>query len=299
MKILDFCMKHLFLLLMLVTSQISFSQNFIVVDTETKAPLPFVSVYTTNTGVYSDADGKVKLNEKFKQADTLTIEILGFQLKKDLVKNIKKLDTIFLESKVESLSAVELKEETTIIEIEGTDKKNNSFSVSPMNELICVVNPNEKINKTLLNKVSFYFKKNRGFRHLKDENEEHYFLYRFNIYEHNEGKFTKIYNSKPIRTDFFDKREVEVDVDKYILLEEGVAFGIECIGFFNETDERVDRKLARSPKMTMKKNDFYDTEMYIKVPYKNDKDFFRNLDDLPIESGMYLQFDLELVEINE
>ncbi|WP_121667729.1 carboxypeptidase-like regulatory domain-containing protein [Mesonia aquimarina] len=292
-------MKYLSLLLIFTISQLSFSQDFILLDKETKAPLPFVSVYTTNTGVYSDADGKVKLTQDFKETDTISIEMLGFQVKKDVVNNIEKLDTIFLESKVESLSAVELKGETKTVEIEGTDKGGNGFGGPSLTELVCVVNPNEKINKTLLNKVSFYFKKKRGFRHLRDENEGHYFLYRFNIYEQDKGRFIKIYNSEPFKVDFFDKKEIVVDVDKYVLMQENIAFGVECIGFFNEVDERLEENTIRNVAMTTKKNDFYDTEMFIKVPYKKDKELFRNLDDLPIESGMYLQFDLELVEINE
>lgn len=103
-------MKNVFTFIFCFSFQFVFCQSYesFVFDTDTKNPIVFASIYTTqNTGVISNAEGAFKINvDNLSQSDSLFISSLGYETRAVSATQLKTLDTIFLKEQKEMLSDV-------------------------------------------------------------------------------------------------------------------------------------------------------------------------------------------------
>src|SRR5690554_1838136 len=87
-------MKILLNITILMMVHFVYSQNFIVVDSLTKEPLPYATIKTENGGVYTNENGIFVLNEKNTQVQ---ISYIGYE---DFISDVTDLkDSVFLTQK--------------------------------------------------------------------------------------------------------------------------------------------------------------------------------------------------------
>ncbi len=96
--------KLLFLLIPLMSySQEKFIINKIIIDSETKKPLENVSVYNNQDFTISNYQGKFRF---VTDKDSLNLKLLGYKTLCKSVKNIQKIDTLFLLPQITKLEEV-------------------------------------------------------------------------------------------------------------------------------------------------------------------------------------------------
>lgn len=143
----------------------------VILNQETKEPLPFVNVWIKGTtiGTASDINGAFQLNYDFKDATLITFSFVGFQpqekMYKDLTPN-NALQILLKEEKME-LEEVQVKPDNTyarsiIKSIVKNRKINNpdNFSVVNYNEYSRKSIFLSNLNKDIKNKKSFRAQKN-------------------------------------------------------------------------------------------------------------------------------------------
>ncbi|SHI35909.1 hypothetical protein SAMN04488096_101270 [Mesonia phycicola] len=296
-------MKYFNILIAFLFFNLAFSQNFIVADKESKKPLPYVSVYSINAGVYSNVEGRVELNDKFQLNDTLTIEILGFKSVKNTVLNFQELDTIFLEPKVEKLAEVKLNngQEFIVIEKGSSPRSYTSCPLNNTTEFISVLTPKSTVANNLVNKVKLYFLKPRGFKYKKKMLKGHKLVFRMNLYRFSsDNDFEKLYMSEIFYINILEKDDVELNIDKYIpFYEEGLAVGVEHIGEVDSQMNFVEKPFSRGPALTSDVNDYYQAASFLRFSF-SEKPTYRPYSALPYVSSKKdernLQLDLELIK---
>lgn len=100
-------MKKLFITLFFLNGHFSFAQQVKVLDKEDNSVIPFVHFISSKGSLLatSNLKGEVFFSEQ-KINDTLAVQHLSYQRIKVSTENLKPLDTIFLEKKVQYLSEV-------------------------------------------------------------------------------------------------------------------------------------------------------------------------------------------------
>jgi hypothetical protein len=146
--------------LFLIIPLLSFSQiQGIILDANTKKPLPFASVLTnTNNGTLSDVDGKftLKTNQPINQ---LTITYVGYNTAKIPVNETDKFFTIKLTPSVENLNEILITAtENPALQIirnaiankpnNNIEKSLNTFQFNTYNKILVTANP-DSINGKL------------------------------------------------------------------------------------------------------------------------------------------------------
>lgn len=100
------------LLLFFLIGNLSFCQNFKVLDKKTNKGIPYANIdFYNKNGTTSNEIGKFEIND-LKGIDSIKISSLGYYTKTISVDNLKKLAVIFLEENVSNLDDVFLKNKT-------------------------------------------------------------------------------------------------------------------------------------------------------------------------------------------
>jgi hypothetical protein len=137
-----------------------------IIDANTKKPLPFASVFTTDTFIVSDLDGNFSLNSVLVD-DSLSVSYVGYVSQKISATNSSKL-LIKMTPLPENLQEVYIAKNPAIAVMEKVlqnkinndpQKKLNSFAFKGYNKLIITANP-DSINGAL----DSIFENNRGVR---------------------------------------------------------------------------------------------------------------------------------------
>lgn len=109
-------MKNLFLLLAVLTLQLSFSQNRfqgIILDQETKTPIEYVDIYNKKDYTTSNEEGKFLF---VSDNDSLKVGILGYNTVSSTFKE-QKSDTILLTKKVQNLDEVVINYDSNMLKL--------------------------------------------------------------------------------------------------------------------------------------------------------------------------------------
>lgn len=256
-------MKILLNITILMMVHFVYSQNFIVVDSLTKEPLPYATIKTENGGVYTNENGIFLLNEKTKEVQ---ISYMGYY---DFISDVTNLkDSVFLTPKTIILKEITIAKNNSSSQKIGFLKKAKQITSLPLNPkgeiIICLV-PNPKyINSYIeqiefpLNRVKHYNKKDKLYKNAPA-------VVRINIYtlENNLPK-EKIYSSVPIKFIMSEREKILLDLsDEMIqLTENGVCFGIEMIGRINDKGEFVEENSYTRPILTDQESKEYKAITY-------------------------------------
>jgi|TARA_B110000240_G_scaffold155917_1_gene173189 hypothetical protein len=140
-------MRIILIILIILVINKSFSQNRlngIIVDSETKKPIEYVDIYNSTNFTSTNSEGRfLFVSEK----DSVKIRLLGY---KSIHSNFEKIrkDTIFLESKFETLDEINLGNSSSISNI--YKELYNNYPFKPYSEsffLRCILKKDSKIIK--------------------------------------------------------------------------------------------------------------------------------------------------------
>ncbi len=229
-------MTKLIFIFITTFTTICYSQKKIVVcDNITKEPLGYSVVYQNDNGFYTDLNG-VFNTTKVNIKDSIIISSFGYHPLKTILN--KKIDTLFLSPKTQVLEEVVLKlKKQTIINPLKSAKSFGSMLVYDHNEIIAIITPRKK-KKSIISQVIFklkkYLKTEKVYKHKKEELFVHL---RLNVYKIKNGEITnKIYSSSITTINAQKNTKLSFDISKKIeLSHEGLAFGVEFLGFQNKS----------------------------------------------------------------
>jgi hypothetical protein len=118
----------------------------VVADKATKLPLDKVNVYNEKDNSLTNEEGVFSF---ISNIDELNFSLIGYENKKFTFEEIKKQDTIFLESKIIELEEVVVGAEIAIIKKAYAKLKDN-YALEPYNEnffLRCILKRNDEISR--------------------------------------------------------------------------------------------------------------------------------------------------------
>lgn len=244
-------MKKLIYIILTFNCFVFYAQEFIVVDSLTKEPLPFTSIVIDNEGFYTNENGRFTIKENSK---TLKITHLGYEDFSSDIKDVK--DTVFLIPKSILINEITISRDNKEIQKIGYLKK-SKYSIgllSSKGEDIIVITPtNSAITGNYIEKIEFPLNKFK----LHNKKDKLYknapAVVRINIYtvENNLPK-EKIFSSEPVKFIMSDKEMISVDVSEEMiqLPENGLCFGIEMIGRVDSNGEFVEENAHTRPIFT-------------------------------------------------
>ncbi|MEX2349905.1 MAG: hypothetical protein WD554_03415 [Flavobacteriaceae bacterium] len=272
-------MKHFSLLILLLfLSNFSFSQNYIIVDAETKKPLPFVAVHNDDNGFYAGEHGDFKLPSDIK--DSIKLQHLGYQTISLSTNDLGKIkDTVFMIPNVQSLNEVIITNKKEKREfIKPLKRGMMSWPLSSKHELLVLIQPNTKYINAYIEKIHLpILSKHHWLENAEKSYKDAYAFLRVNIYrQENKLPVKSIYSSQPIKISGFSKDEIIVNLaDALIQLDQkGLFFGIELIGYFNNGEIIESTDAFVRPRFTKKISKHFNAETFIKL------NFFQGEDDL-------------------
>jgi len=250
-----------------------FSQNkFLIVDSMTKEPLPFILVkFNNNDGGYSNEKGSILINDEIV---TLELREVGYETKKVLVSTIK--DTINLDPHpqvLEEITISNFKEKKKINSLKSPTIFGNCILV-PESEIISILFPASEVSGFYIDDITFYFIKLKGSKYrnvLKDELA----VVRINIYDLKDEIPNKlIFSSKPLKINAYEKDNISISIkDEYITFENtGIAFAIEYIGNINVHGELYKSKdIYLRPELIEDKSKFFKGNLLQRFQLKQNK----------------------------
>ena len=256
------------LFIILFISFKSFSQSKtskIVVDIETRKPIPYVAIeiIENGKGIYSDENGKFTI--PLKNDESLKISHLGY--KSISIKSEKIKDTLFLKKNVINLNEVivwsgKIKEK----EIGYIKKKKTlRWHIRPQTQLATLIKLKNKINRSYINEILIPINKIiTGFKgkKLTQKTEDFQSIFRVYIYKNENEKPGKNLLSTPIlintNQNSNDVLKVNISNEFIEFPANGVFIGIEMIGDFNKqggiTNYNNNKSVLPSFMYTNKKN---------------------------------------------
>lgn len=259
-------MKFIFTIIISLTGYFACSQETVVVDVNTKEPLPFATIITNNAeGFYSNENGYFFIEkEKFQ---SITVSYLGYK-NLELIKT-KVNDTIFLTPEAIVLNEVNISKNNNPLQKIGFLKKGKqlaSFPLQPKKEMIIYIFPKSEYANSFieqiefpLNRVKYYNEKDKLYKNAPA-------VIRINIYtiENNLPK-EKIFSSKPLKFIMSEREKITLDISDEViqLSEKGLCFGLEMIGRINESGEFIEENSSTRPILTDEQAKEYEAVTYL------------------------------------
>lgn len=266
-------MKKLVIVLVLFIYIGSFSQKIVVVDAETKEPLPFTTIKFNDTGIYSDINGVFETARI--AADSIEISMLGYESYTTDLNTLR--DSIFLFLKPTVLNEIIISRNQTIKNIEYLRKPNNlgEWPLQPGSEFLVFISPKKEIENFKINKLKIKFSKVSERKDLKNTDIKGFI--RLLIYDvKNNLPNSIIFYSSPMDVNSFGKDEILVDISNQaiILNSEGLFVGLEMIGYFLDNEPVVDTAPVLRPNLTDQDSKYFDAKTYIRFTFDKQLELF-------------------------
>lgn len=284
-------MRHFnLIILILFLSNFSFSQTYIIADAETKKPLPFVAVHYNGGGFYAGEYGDFKIPLDIK--DSIKLQHLGYHTLSLSLQDFKNIqDTLFMTPKVRALNEVVVSnkpEKREFIKPLKSTRIFGSWPLSSKQELLVLVNPEVNYVNALLEKIHLPFSnKHHWLENAEKSYKDAYAFIRINIYrQENKLPGESIYSSHPIKISGFSNDEIIENVaDAFIELhQEGLFFGIELIGYFNDGEIIESSDAFVRPAFTRRVSNHFNAETFIKFNFSQEGDYIESINSI-IERG--------------
>ena len=230
--------QSIYLFILIIYVNISYSQNFKVLDSITKEP--FVAVKLgANDGLYTNENGEFQLDKQ--KYDSINIFSLGYH---ELKQSINKLnEIIYLIPKAEELKEVVVLNKKHVFKTIGFLKNKSKFSwqIGSKHEFISVIKPNKIYENAFLEKIHFPIKQSIFNDSLMNKTG----VLRINIYSiKNNIPDKKIFSSIPISYSMDVNADVELNISNNLIrfVKEGICIGIENIGIIDNNGEIISNK---------------------------------------------------------
>ena len=239
------------------------SQNSMIIDSISKKPIPFVNVQAGDEGLYSNNDGIANLSS-LKKFHTISLTHIGYYDKQ--IKLNKVEDSILMSPRPIEIKEIVVSGQSKELLFQPLKKAGNfgSWVLSPKNELLTIIRPKQTENR-ILRSVSFPFaNSNEKLRH---NNHVEAAMVRINIYKvENNVPFTQIYSSIPIETNSIEKDLITLEFDENMieLTSDGLCFGIEMLGYYDELGNSIDGNSYVRPILTNKVFDEFYTSTLLR-----------------------------------
>lgn len=260
----------LFLLIFRTGISLCFGQNIYVLDSNTKQPIPYVTVkFGNNKGLYTNENGLfvVKIDEySFLELNHIAYNTL--KIEKGKVK-----DTLYMSPKIKILEEVLIQKTNKpelVFKPERKAHNFGSFPLFPQTELIAVLHPVAKNVNASVKNVSFFFSNNVEKMDEADLFKKMDALVRINIYEvMNAIPEKKLYASEPLKISSYIKDGLVLDLSSQEIRwsEKGLCFGLELIGYIDGAQIAYDQQAYIRPSLTERQNKMFYSKTYLKYVF--------------------------------
>jgi hypothetical protein len=223
----------------------------IIVDFETKKPIPYVAIEIIENGygIYSNEDGKFILN--IKNSESLRFSHLGYIPL--IVKNKNLKDTLFLKKNVIDLDEIIILSGDLKVKKIGYIKKRKTlrWHIKPQTQLATLIKYKENLKKAYLKKIFIPISKDipgsRSNKMLKT-NVDFKSVFRIHVYENNNDTPGINLTKKNILINCNQNTDeiLTIDIsDEFIVFPpSGIFIGIEMIGELDTNGKIVEKKLG-------------------------------------------------------
>ena len=268
-------MKQLLIICSLSTT-LAFSQKIVVVDKNSKAPLPYTAIKTKDGGFYTEENGRFILP---KDNDSISISHLGYHELKVSLFNIK--DTLFLTPSPLHLDEVVVtNKKTSLVKIEPLkmDRYFSSLPLKPKREIIISLKPNAKNEGLYIRNIVFPLGKIKHFNKTDTLYKNAVGVFRLNIYINNHDGLPKqaVFTSEPIEFIMSKKEKITIDISQENVQfpQEGLSFGLEMIGRLDDAGNASKENSYIRPKITSQSLKGFEANTYLRSLFSKDPGFY-------------------------
>lgn len=260
----------LFLLIFRTGISLCFGQDICVLDSNTKQPIPYVTVkFGNNKGLYANEKGLFVI--KPDEYSFLELNHIAYNTLK--IEKEKVNDTLYMSPKINTLDEVLIQKNNRpelVLKPEKKAHNYGSFALFPQTELVTVIHPVTKIVNASVKNVSFFFSNNVEKMDEADVFKTMDALVRINIYEVvNAIQEKKLYTSEPLKISSYIKDGLVLDLSgkEVRWSEKGLCFGLELIGYTHGTQIVYDQQAFVRPSLTERQNKMFTSKSYLKYVF--------------------------------
>ena len=278
------------MILLLANSIFTYSQNsnYIILDSKTNEPIPYVAIkfLKTNKGVYSNDKGVFINNEK---KDSIQISHLNYS-SKNIRLSEQSSETIYLNPILNMLDEIILEKNKSKEKIIGYVKKKKTLSwiIKPKTELTTLIKYSKKINASEIKKIFISIGKETL---EKNKNLIFNSVFRVNLYSNKNNKPDTSLINKPIiiNVNQDSNNIIEINTEEFSIdfPVEGIFVAVEMIGKLDVNGNVLDKSKNILPAFmfTDKKRKNIISISFIKSIFGNNKwikidEYYKNVPDI-------------------
>lgn len=237
-------MKSIYITFILITFlNLSFAQNHLIIDANSKEIIPFVGVKYLNSELnfYSNEIGLFN-SSKFPN-DSIQLYCLGYENYLEKVSSLK--DTIYLFPKIQELDEVVIYNNIFKEKHIGGNSNNISWSIGSHDQLALLVKPIKKYSNDFIKEIFIPISKKSP---LSEGNNKPNFnsFFKVHIFSNNQGLPYKPLLKSPILVYCNEKSENDISINisehNIKFSENGIFICIEMIGELDENANIISKK---------------------------------------------------------